>query len=501
MIKALHIFMVVLHRLLRLIRSLHLSIPHIHLGLRCHHGQYPLGKISRIFNLIPARQRGNIVQQHGKVLGLVALLALRLHHMFQIANDGMGGVDFQYGLVEASHHSRVGSAGGDVLGLHVPLHRGTHAVGALDQCGGTVGEKIGHFYLLHLASQCRLQIFLDGFVILVQFLLLLLSLLLVLVVELESLLGNIDQFEFLVFRDRFDHDFIEGFREVEHLVATAAHLLGRGAHLRLLLSIGGDVINLFLILLHPLDILFQTRVLLPTLTGEESKQRHNIILVASIFNNTHLEILSKVIPKHNVFALVLVAFDLADHVETLAHETLVDNTEHLGLLEDLARHIEREILRVHHSPHELEPTRHNVLKLIVDKHALHVETNIAGILVEHILGKFKGQHSRNVQNGLAFDLPLQTEMGMRQRLIVRSSERTLIKILVFLLGHIGRRSQPDRFIGIHQFVPLLRFRHRLHLGFLPLFQVGIGLLVRDLFVLGRLLPHRNGKLHEFGIML
>mmetsp|Transcript_40931 Transcript_40931/g.73791 ORF Transcript_40931/g.73791 Transcript_40931/m.73791 type:complete len:310 (+) Transcript_40931:435-1364(+) len=306
-------------------------------------------------------------------------------------------VDLQNGLVEASHHAGVGSAARDILGLHVLLHRGTHAVRALDQCRGTVGEEICHFNLLDLAGQCRFEVVLHGLVCVVQFLLLLLAFFLVFVAKVESLLRNIKQLEILVFRHRFNHDFIQRFRQVQYLVSPTSYLLSSRTHLRLLLAIGRNVVNLFLILLHALDILIEARVLISSTLGRvESKQGDDIVLVALIFNDAHLHVLAKVIPKHDVFAVVLITLDSTNHVQTLAHEAFVDDAEHFGLLQDLSRDIQGQILRIDHSPDKLEPAGHDVLKLVIDEDTFDVQSNITRVFVKHILGQLKREHARNV---------------------------------------------------------------------------------------------------------
>mmetsp|Transcript_29770 Transcript_29770/g.71923 ORF Transcript_29770/g.71923 Transcript_29770/m.71923 type:complete len:254 (+) Transcript_29770:411-1172(+) len=84
--------------------------------------------------------------------------------------------------------------------------------------------------------------------------------------------------------------------------------------------------------------------------------------------------------------------------------------------------------------------------------------------------------------------------------VVGSLECRLVEVLVLLLGHIGGRSQPDGLVGVHPLVTLGGLRHRLHLGLLALGWL-VGLLVRHLLVLCLLLPYRDRKLHEFGVLL
>mmetsp|Transcript_5292 Transcript_5292/g.11474 ORF Transcript_5292/g.11474 Transcript_5292/m.11474 type:complete len:335 (-) Transcript_5292:101-1105(-) len=319
-----------LGRLLYHIRRLDLRVPYVSLRLRGHHGQYPLREVSRVLDLVPARQRRHVVQEHGEVLGLLGLLPPGLDHELQVPHDGMRRVHLQHGLVEAPHHASVRPAAGHVLSLHVPLHRGAHAVRALNQRRRALGQEVRHFHLLDLSGQRRLQIVFHGLVVLVELVFLLLPFLLVFVIQLEPLLTHIHQFEVLVLRHRLNHDLVQRLRQVQHLVAPAPHLLGCRAELGLFLPVSRNVIDLLLSLLHILRVLIQRGVFLPLSLGrEESQQGHDVVLVPTVLDDADFEVLAEVVPEHDVLALVLVGRNIANHVQALPHEALVDDAEYL----------------------------------------------------------------------------------------------------------------------------------------------------------------------------
>ena len=47
------------------------------------------------------------------------------------------------------------------------------------------------------------------------------------------------------------------------------------------------------------------------------------------------------------FVLLLVVRELLEHVQGLANQALADDAQHLGALEDLTPHVERQVFGVH----------------------------------------------------------------------------------------------------------------------------------------------------------
>mmetsp|Transcript_25227 Transcript_25227/g.74159 ORF Transcript_25227/g.74159 Transcript_25227/m.74159 type:complete len:259 (-) Transcript_25227:1716-2492(-) len=229
-----------------------------------------------------------------------------------------------------------------------------------------------------------------------------------------------------------------------------------------------------------------------------------------VLHHPDLEIFAEIVPELNVsdalLLLLLLLFvpplgDVADHVEGFSDEALVDDAEHLGLLKDLAGDVEGKIVRIDHAPDELEPPGHDIVERVVDEDPLDVQANVPGVLVEHILGQLEREHAGYVQYRSAFDLPLHEEVGELLRIVVAGAEGSLVKFSIFLLGHLPRTAQPDGLGVLHDLEPLARLWHGLHLGLLPLLQVGVRLDVRDLLVFRSLLPYRDGEFDELGISL
>ena len=89
-------------------------------------------------------------------------------------------------------------------------------------------------------------------------------------------------------------------------------------------------------------------------------------------------------PETNLF------LDVFEHIDGFAHESLVDDTEHFGLLEDLAAYVEWQVFTVDDASHESQPSRHQLLELVVDEYPLYVQLHGLALLVEHIPIQLKG---------------------------------------------------------------------------------------------------------------
>mmetsp|Transcript_9481 Transcript_9481/g.23027 ORF Transcript_9481/g.23027 Transcript_9481/m.23027 type:complete len:792 (+) Transcript_9481:1273-3648(+) len=467
-------------------------------GLIGHESHNSLRKATHVFNVITRRHSRYIEQESCIVLGFLCDLVL-LDHSRKVHDDGVLGVDFHANLVHAVQTTEFLSTG-HRLGLHVTLHAGAHSVGSLHQGSRGVGEQIGHRNLFDILVQDGLEVVDDVHVFSVQFFLSLCGFF-VIIVQLEGVLSGILDVVIPKAGERFEHDLIQRFGSVENVKALALELFGDGGHGRSLLAFSGDVVDGFLVFGHVGNVVFQACVLLSGVGAEESQVFGHFFSVSVVLDNSYLQVLSKVVPKHDVVGtlVALVLGNVPDHVQRLAHETLVDDGEDLGFLQDFTTDVQGKVVGIDNSLDEFQPAGHEVLELIVDEDALDVQTDVARVLVEHVLGQFKGEHARNVKNGLALDLSLQHEMGGLHGFVVTGFEGGLVEFLVFVFFDFAGRSQPDWLLVVDGFVSLDGLGDRFHFWFLALGQVLVGFLVGDLFVLRLFLPYGNRKLDEFRI--
>lgn len=62
-----------------------------------------------------------------------------------------------------------------------------------------------------------------------------------------------------------------------------------------------------------------------------------------------------------------------NHVQSLANQFLTNDFDEFVLLEGLARNIQRQIIRVNNTANEVQVIGHNVLEVVRDEHAPHVQ--------------------------------------------------------------------------------------------------------------------------------
>mmetsp|Transcript_25524 Transcript_25524/g.54467 ORF Transcript_25524/g.54467 Transcript_25524/m.54467 type:complete len:382 (-) Transcript_25524:911-2056(-) len=380
----------------------------------------------------------------------------------------MAWVDLHANLVHAVHSTEFLTTGHG-LGLHVTLHTGTHSVGSLNKSSRRVGEQIGYGNLFNFTRQNGFQVADDINVFAVQFFLLLRGFFVV-VIQLQGVLSSILDIVVSETRQRFKHDLVQGLGSIKNIEASGLEFLGDGRHCGSLLALSGDVVNRLLVLGHVLDVVLQAGVFLTRAGTEESQVFRQFFSVLVVFDNSYLQILSEVVPEHDVVGTLIgfVFGNITDHVQGFAHETLIDDGKNLGLLQDFTTDIQRKIVGIDDSLDELQPTGHQVLERIVDKDTLDVQPDVARVFVEHVLGQLKGEHARNVQNGLALDLSLQHEMGGLHGFVVTGFEGGFVKFLVFLCFDLTRRTQPDGFLVVDGFVALDGFRDGFHFWFFAL---------------------------------
>jgi hypothetical protein len=105
--------------------------------------------------------------------------------------------------------------------------------------------------------------------------------------------------------------------------------------------------------------------------------------------NTELDVLAEGLVELGV--VVLVFRDLGDEVESLLDEVLADDLQDLVLLKGLTRDVEREILRVDDTLHEVEVLGDEVLAVVHDEDTADVELDVVTLLLglEEIKGSTK----------------------------------------------------------------------------------------------------------------
>jgi len=144
---------------------------------------------------------------------------------------------------------------------------------------------------------------------------------------------------------------------------------------------------------------------------------------------------------------------LRGQVEHGLHHLLPDGPGQARVLEELAAHVERQILGVHDAAHEAEPFREHLLRVLHHEHALHVETQaVLAVRREQIERRSRRDEDDARELGGALDL----EVLVRERRLPVVRE-VLVELLVLLLGHVLGRPLPERGALVHPTIDGFRF--------------------------------------------
>merc|ERR1719298_47194 len=260
----------------------------------------------------------------------------------------------------------------------------------------------------------------------------------------------------------------------EGLVIALLALLDEGRGLHRLLRLAGDVVDVLLRLGHARDVVLERGLLVARLGRVEHEQLRELGAVARVLVDAELDVLAKLLVE--LLEVLRVLLDLAEELDALLDNVLLDHLEDLVLLQRLARNVERQVLRIDDALDKGEPLGDQVLAVVHDEDAAHIQLDVARVLLLG-LKQVKGGALGHKKDGGELELALDAEVLHGQVLLPIVGER-LVEGAVLLLGHLLRLARPDRLLLVHQ-VPLVG--HLLHLLLLLLL---LRVLLLDLLDLG-----------------
>ena len=118
------------------------------------------------------------------------------------------------------------------------------------------------------------------------------------------------------------------------------------------------------------------------------------------------------------------------------------------MLQDFARDVERQVVRVDHAAHEAQVGRHQLLGVVHDEHAPHVELDAVPVLAVPQVERRARRDVEQLRVFLAaFDLVV--GVGERRFEVVRD---VLVELVVLLFGDFDLRPRPQRAGLVDRFV-------------------------------------------------
>mmetsp|Transcript_858 Transcript_858/g.2667 ORF Transcript_858/g.2667 Transcript_858/m.2667 type:complete len:639 (-) Transcript_858:40-1956(-) len=331
-------------------------------------------------------------------------------------------------------------------------------------------------------------------------------------VELEAFARRVDEPLALKLGEVLDGVLVKRVGHEDHLDVLGEQLLHRGRAEERVAVLARDVVDVLLIVAHAANVVLE-RDLLLALGGRIAEELGEPRPVRRVLHEAHLDVLPERLPKLGVLALLralllvvvcrgvgavlalangllrlglvvlfLVAFALLrvgerlDHREHLARHLLADHLEDLVLLQHLAAHVERQRVRIDDAAHEGKVAREQLVKLVGDHDAPHVQLDVFDLFVV-VLVQVVWRLLGDEEDRLELDLALGVEVGVGERRVVVLGQR-LVEGLVLVLRDVRRRARPERLRVVHELPVVDCALHLLRLG-----QLGVGLIVAVAIIL------------------
>ena len=171
----------------------------------------------------------------------------------------------------------------------------------------------------------------------------------------------------------------------------------------------------------------------------KAQQRQQPLAIAGVLAQAFLEHAAELAPELLVL-LRLVLGQLGQHLEHPARERAAHGLDLAVLLQQLARHVQRQIVRIDHALDETQIQRQELLGVVHDEHAPHVQLQAACRLA---LPQVERRARRHVQQAGVFALALDAIVAPGQRIGAVVGD-VPVEIAVFLVGDLAARTGPQR---------------------------------------------------------
>jgi len=138
----------------------------------------------------------------------------------------------------------------------------------------------------------------------------------------------------------------------------------------------------------------------------ESQEFGNLGSVRGVLVNTQFEVFGEGSVEFIIVLLVLC--DLRDEFQSLLDEVLSDNLQDLVLLERLSGDVQRQVLGVDDTDHEVEVFGDQLIVVLSDEHPPDVELNVVPLLL--LLKQVERSSLRGEQHSFELELTLNREV-------------------------------------------------------------------------------------------
>ena len=218
----------------------------------------------------------------------------------------------------------------------------------------------------------------------------------------------------------------------------------------------------------------------------KAQQFGNLLLVAEVFSKplfqdrTESRIKLAVLSSQGLVLIAgpihchILAGQILEHGQNATRIAFTDGLDVLAFLEQLSRHIQGQIGRVHHPFDKAQINGHQTLGVIHDEHPFDIKFKACSLVA---IEQIKGGFGRNVEKLCVLGAAFHSVVAPRQG-VFKVTGNGFVELFVFLCGDVFFSTRPQ---GIG-FVDRFKFGGRDHLT---------GLILLALFPL--LFEHQNGQ--------
>ena len=212
--------------------------------------------------------------------------------------------------------------------------------------------------------------------------------------EVDLALADRDELLVLVGELALQPELVDGVGEEQHLDALAGERLEVGRMAHRVERRSAQVVDVLLAFLHPSDVVGE-RGRFVAMGGRAQDQVEQAGAVLAVRREPLLEDSAELAPER-AHRLRLVLAQLADRLERLPDREVADRPDLPVVLEDLARHVQREVLAVDDPLQEPQPLGQQRLPVVHDVDPLHVELHPLGdaLAVIQVERGLRGMNSR-----------------------------------------------------------------------------------------------------------
>ena len=171
---------------------------------------------------------------------------------------------------------------------------------------------------------------------------------------------------------------------------------------------------------------------------EAKRSSGDRFLVAVVFRRALFQHQTELLPEFLV-AFGVVFGQLIQHLQHALGQRAAQVLRHAAVLQNLARHVQRQIVGIDQTTHEAQVVRHELLGVVHDEHALHVQFQaVLVIAVPHVPRRLR----RDIQQAGVLLLAFHPVVAPAQR-IGEIVGDVLVELFVLFIGHVSLAAGPQ----------------------------------------------------------